>query len=168
MADAAITTILQSILTWFPLLILVNRALSRGEVAPYAPRRASLREPTSAVLRWFLILDHYNADKGSGLVCCCRGARGFRRGCGFVLANLGRAMLVAVVAYAVLIGPTIGILVAVGTPFQGDWVFLGRWDGAVFKVVWGAVLGLIMSPAIAWMWMLRAGWIVQRHAVLGV
>jgi hypothetical protein len=75
-------------------------------------------------------------------------------------------LIVAVVAYVVMIGPTIGICVAAGTRYGGDWVFLGRWDGVVFKTVYGGVLGLVMSPALAWMWMLRAGWIVNRHAVV--
>jgi hypothetical protein len=72
-------------------------------------------------------------------------------------------MVVAVAGYAALIWVAIPIVMAVGTPFEGDWVLLGRWDGAVFKMVWGAVLGAVIAPGIAWMWMVRAGWIVRRH-----
>jgi hypothetical protein len=72
-------------------------------------------------------------------------------------------MVVAVVGYAALIWLAIPIVMSLGTPFEGDWVLLGRWDGTVFKLVWGAALGVVIAPTIAWMWMARAGWIVRRH-----
>ena len=80
---------------------------------------------------------------------------------GFALAQAGRALLVGLAAFAVLAGPTIGFLVAAGMPYEGDWVFLGRWDGPIFKLVYGAALGLLMSPLLALMWIVRAGWIVR-------
>ncbi|KAL2168125.1 hypothetical protein VTG60DRAFT_340 [Thermothelomyces hinnuleus] len=195
--DAALTTVVQSAITWACLAVLVNRALSRGEVAPYAPppppptkaswwwwRWWGWGEPRNAAARWFLMLDHYNAERGSRLLgacerlccccCCCSSsssssgqrARRVGRWVAFGLASLGRAVIVALLGYLVMIGPTIGICAAVGTRFDGDWVFLGRWDGALFKLVYGGVLGFITSPALALMWMLRAGWIVNRHAMV--
>jgi hypothetical protein len=160
--DAAFTTVVQSILTWFPLLYLVNRSLSAGEVAPLGSLGG---EPRSAAVRWFVMLDHYDGARGSRVCCGAggKGAGGFVRAVVFALAGLGRAMVVAVAGYAALIWVAIPIVMAVGTPFEGDWVLLGRWDGAVFKMVWGAVLGAVIAPGIAWMWMVRAGWIVRRH-----
>ncbi|KAL2162085.1 hypothetical protein VTH06DRAFT_7870 [Thermothelomyces fergusii] len=207
-ADAALTTLVQTAVTWACLAVLVNGALSRGEVAPYAPppppspsssssssvREASLvfllpwplswrglREPRGAAARWFLMLDHYNAERGSrllgwcGRLCCCccccspassvgRRARRAGRWVAFGLAGLGRAVMVALLGFLVMVGPTIGICAVVGTRYDGDWVFLGRWDGVVFHAVYGGVLAFILSPALALMWMLRAGWIVNRHA----
>lgn len=115
------------------------------------------------------MLDHYNRARGS--VCSDHGCWGWVRGgvgrwVGFWLGAVGRGVLVAVVAYAVMFGPMVGICVAAGTRYEWDWVFLGRWDGVVFKAVYGGVLGLVLSPVLAWMWMLRAGWIVNRHAVV--
>ncbi|KAK4151925.1 hypothetical protein C8A00DRAFT_35397 [Chaetomidium leptoderma] len=173
LVDAAVTTILQSLITWFCLLFFVNRALVAGDIAPHVPGwLLQGREPGNGFVRWFMFLDHYNAQRGSVVFgWCCGGGRrgrcrgGFARAVGFVFAGLGRGLLVAVAGFAVMIGPTIRLGVAAGTPYQGDWVFLGRWDGAVFKLVYGAVLGLVISPPIAWMWMVRAGWIVRRNAM---
>ncbi|KAK4042363.1 hypothetical protein C8A01DRAFT_44616 [Parachaetomium inaequale] len=170
-ADAALTTIIQSLITWFCLVVLVNRALSRGAVAPHTPGYyiSSLRaEPTNKVVRWFLMLDHYNAARGSALFSFCGSlcTKGFGRWVGFVLGGFGRGMITAVVGYAVMIGPTIGLCAFFGTPYEGDWVFLGRWDGVVFKTVYGGFLGLFLSPALAYMWMVRAGWIVDRHVMV--
>jgi hypothetical protein len=166
-ADAALGTIIQSIITWFCLVFVVNAALSHGKLQPYAPERGLFsREPRNGFLRWFLFLDHYNERRGSSIFCCCRS--GVPKWIAWVFAGLGRAMIVAVLAYAIMIGPMIGIMVAVGIPWEGDWVFLGLWDGVAYKVTYGSVLGLWMAPALAWMWMLRAGWIVRRHERLPI
>src|SRR5690606_21361699 len=137
--------------------------LSAGEVAPLASLRGG--EPRSAVVRWFMMLDHHDGARGSR-VCCGAGGEGagwFVQAVVFSLAGLGRAMVVAVVGYAALIWLAIPMVMGVAAPFEGDGVLLGRWDGAVFKLVWGAALGGVIAPAIAWMWMVRAGWIVRRH-----
>lgn len=188
-ADTAITTILQCLLTWFCMLLFANSDLRHGRVAPLTlPNTKFLaKAPTSRVARWFLYLDHYphefsiavvktpaNPDDGKKKtrVCCglipvtvSNNLPWFFSKMTFLLANLGRSMLVAVASYAVLIGPAIGIMIAVGTPFQGDWVYLGRWDAAIFKAVYGAVLALLISPAIAFMWMVRAGWILKAKGL---
>lgn len=170
-ADAFFTTFIQSAITWVCLAVFVNRAMSRGEVAPYVCRSD---EPRNALVRWFFMLDHYNAQRGSrlfGFCCCCYGAKGgrvqrFARWIAFGLAGLGRSLIAGVLGFLIMIGPTIGVCAAAGTKFDGDWVFLGRWDGALFKLVYGGVLGFIMSPALAFMWMVRAGWIVNRHVMV--
>ncbi|KAK4134802.1 hypothetical protein BT67DRAFT_355942, partial [Trichocladium antarcticum] len=153
--DAAFTTVLQSILTWCAMVLTVNLDLSRGRVAPLG----FVGPASSRAARWFLFVDHYTRARGSALCCGC-GARGAARSAAFVAANLGRALLVAVAAFAVLIVPAVGCLMAAGTRYGNDWVFLGRWDAPLFKMVWGGVLGLLLSPTIAFCWMARAGWIV--------
>ncbi|KAL2150822.1 hypothetical protein VTH82DRAFT_7385 [Thermothelomyces myriococcoides] len=196
-ADAALTTLVQSAISWACLVVLVNREMSRGGVAPYAPLPSAAEEvsswwwwggePRNAAARWFLMLDHYNAERGSMLLgpcgrlcyccCCCycsssssspfvKRAQRAGRWMAFGLAGLGRAVIVALLGFLIMIGPTIGICVAVGKRLDGDWVFPGRWDGALFKLVYGTVLGFITSPALALMWMLRAGWIVNRHRMV--
>ncbi|KAK3901876.1 hypothetical protein C8A05DRAFT_34434 [Staphylotrichum tortipilum] len=171
LGDAAFTTLVQAKITYFLLLFLVNRALSRGEIAPYAPPFLQ-PEPRAPFLRWLLFLDHYNdAHPGSVVLAprwwCCCGVWGTRvgRGVAFALAGIGRALMLAVVAFGVLVGPMVGVLVAVGRPFMGDWVFLGRWDGMVFKVVYGGVLGFGLSSGLTALWMVRAGWIARRSCV---
>lgn len=64
-------------------------------------------------------------------------------------------------SFCVLIGPTVGILMAVGTKYGGDWVFLDKWTGPLFKLVYGGVLSLLTSPGIAMFWMVRAGWVAK-------
>lgn len=84
----------------------------------------------------------------------------------FTLANVGRALLVAFPATALMLGPTIGFSIIGAERYDGDWVFLGRWAGMIFKAVYGGVLGFWLSPLMAWMWMLRAGWIVGKHILV--
>jgi hypothetical protein len=166
-ADAAIGTIIQAVITWFCIVFIANCTISHGRLQPYAPERGFLsREPDNILLRWFLFLDHYNEHRGSNIFFCCRSGK--PRWIAWVLAGIGRSLIVGVLAYGIMIGPTIGILMAAGTPFEGDWVFLGLWDGVVYKSTYGAALGLWMTPALTWMWMLRAGWIVRRHERLPV
>ncbi len=82
---------------------------------------------------------------------------------GWCLGGLARAVVVAAMGFGVLVGPAVGVLVAVGERYEGDWVF-GRWEGVVFKSVYGGVLAVVLGPVLAFMWMVRAGWIVRRHA----
>ncbi|AEO64179.1 uncharacterized protein THITE_115797 [Thermothielavioides terrestris NRRL 8126] len=169
--DAAFTTIIETALTWFSAFFIVTRDLTRGRIAPFdlsvwlpVIRRGNRACAASRPFwRWFFFLDHYTAERGSVLCACFGGRRsGFGRGAAFVLAGLGRSLLVAALAFALMVGPTVGVLAAVGRPFAGDFVFLGRWDGAVFKAVFGGVLGLLVSPTLALMWMARAAWIVRN------
>jgi hypothetical protein len=257
--DAAITTIIQCILTWLIPLVLVNLDLAQGRVAPIG----FVPEPTSRWVRCLFLLDqhqrepnggrkrpgqqdhrsddpevnldeetqlttrhptdhntanggtkqqgisvitttavcasspfrspspsspsrspqspdsnhnrnktisnrHHNSNSLLGTLCSTLVLAGYPRGAGvtglawFVLGQLGRGLLLAVGAFGVLIGPTIGVLAATGTRYGGDWVFPGAWAGPVFKLVYGGVLGLLTSPTVALFWMVRAGWLVNR------
>ncbi|KAK4103249.1 hypothetical protein N658DRAFT_505628 [Parathielavia hyrcaniae] len=162
-ADAALSSVFQTLATWYVLAYMVNRDLSRGELQPTAPLRGRLaREPTGGFLRWFLFLDHYNAERGSRLLGGI-GRTGWRMKLALALAGAGRALMVTALAYGFQIGPAIGILVPLGTPDDGDWMYTGRWFVPAFKTIFGALMGFWTAPVLTWMWMVRAAWIFRRH-----
>ncbi|KAK4147591.1 uncharacterized protein C8A04DRAFT_8913 [Dichotomopilus funicola] len=84
----------------------------------------------------------------------------------FFLAGVGRGLLMGFPAIVLMIGPTVGLSMLAGERYNGDWIYLGRWAGMIFKALYGGVLGFWLSPFIAWMWMVRAGWIVSRHILV--
>ncbi|KXX76954.1 hypothetical protein MMYC01_207608 [Madurella mycetomatis] len=173
LGDAAVTAIIQSCVSWLVPLFFVNYDLAHRRVAPLG----IFPEPASHLVRRLFFLDHYNGGSGLGhggksgssSPSIPPSSSGCGPGCvpsvGFFLAQLGRAMAVAVMSFCVLIGPTVGILMAVGTRYGGDWVFLDKWTGPLFKLVYGGVLSLLTSPGIAMFWMVRAGWVAKDAGV---
>lgn len=154
--DAAVTMILQSIITWLVELVLVNRDLARGGVAPVG----FIRQPTWRAARWFLFLDRDGkAEAEGGEVGSGTRAYWAR----FLASQVLRAMVVAVVAFVVLWGPAVGMLTAVGRRSGGDWDFEKTWTPQVFKLVLGGVLGLLQTPAFAAFWLVRAGWALRTN-----
>lgn len=71
---------------------------------------------------------------------------------------LRRALAVSVVLVAVLIAPTIGILLALGEKSGGDWVYASRWTPQAFKGILGGGLALVTTPPMAMMWIVKCGW----------
>ncbi|KAJ4293832.1 hypothetical protein N0V88_005345 [Collariella sp. IMI 366227] len=61
----------QSLITWFTCMLLINRDLTRGAIAPtpsnclYDPSTALDGVPHHRFSRWLYFLDHYNAVRGS-------------------------------------------------------------------------------------------------------
>lgn len=153
--DAAVTIILQNIITWLIELVLVNRDLARGTVAPIG----FIAQPSSRALRWFLFLDRKTEASRPG---------GRAHWISFFFSQVVRALIVAVVCFMLLWGPSVGILTAVGTRSGGDWVFEKTWAPQIFKFVLGAVLGLITTPAFVVFWLVRAGWALQTNAAAAV
>lgn len=143
--DAAITAIIQSLLSWAIPLFAVNADLCHGRVAPLG----IFPEPRRRRRRRIFFLDDGHGHGGSASKA------------GFALAQLGRAAALAFVSFCVMIGPTVGVLIAVGTRYGGDWAFPGKWAGPVFKLVYGGVMALLVSPAVAMFWMVRAAWVVK-------
>ncbi|KAL1839452.1 hypothetical protein VTJ49DRAFT_1490 [Mycothermus thermophilus] len=156
--DALLTTFVQCILTFMTQQPLVNHHMAQGRVRGLHV----CPEPKNRLLRWWFMLDCHTQDKGSALFGGCFNWVPGHRLFGLFFGSVGRGLITVVPAFAVMIGPTIALLVAAGTPYDGDWVFLGRWDGFVFKGMYSAVLGLILAPALAIMWMVRAGWIYHQ------
>lgn len=153
--DAAVTIIVQCIITWLVELVLVNHDLRGGHVHPIG----FIPEPSSPLIRWFLFLDNQDAEAGGKpIIERSRLARGAL----FLFSQALRAFIVAVLSFCLLWGPSVGILTAVGTRRGGDWFFEQKWAPQIFKLVLGGVLGLLVTPPFAMFWLVRCGWTLQR------
>lgn len=166
--DFAVTVIMQTIITWMIEMLVVNRDLRRASVrpigfvdepvlndpsSPSSPLGSwSRRLPRCAVraARWFFLLDLPKAQRKRRGSC----ARQLR----YVVALVLRALVVAVFWAAVLIGPTVGILIAIGNKQGGDWVYQAGWMPVIYKLILGGVLALLTSPFFAMYWMIKCGW----------
>ncbi|KAK0640993.1 hypothetical protein B0T16DRAFT_461111 [Cercophora newfieldiana] len=148
--DAGVTIILQNIITWLIELVLVNRDLARGAIAPIG----FIPQPENKAMRWFMFLDR-KAEEGA--------PHGRRHWVSFLFSQVLRAFIVAGVCFVLFWGPAVGILTAVGARSGGDWVFERTWAPQVFKFVLGAVLGLVTTPAFVVFWLVRAGWALQTN-----
>ncbi|KAK6084389.1 hypothetical protein SCUP234_01810 [Seiridium cupressi] len=155
--DATVTIIVQCIMTWLIELALVNQDLKHGRVQPVG----SIEEPKNRLARWFMFLDRSEAK--------------FEGGClahwmVFLFSQVLRAFIVAVISFAIFIGPTIGFLILVGTREGGDWTYTGTvrpslhdWKPMIFKAILGAALGLVTTPLFALFWLVRCGWALVRN-----
>ncbi|OAA55234.1 hypothetical protein SPI_08329 [Niveomyces insectorum RCEF 264] len=190
--DATVTIFIQTVMTWFIELVLVNRDLRSGHVQPIG----FIKEPSMPLLRWFLLLDrlpkhdeaggsgddssHDNNDADEDLrrplsaphhenCRCDRHVERYEPGswkhwAAFLVSQLIRALLVGVLAFVVLWGPTIGILTAVGDHRTRDWWFdSSSWAPPIFKLIFGGVLALLTTPPFAAFWLVRCGWAVQAN-----
>lgn len=166
--DFAVTTIMQTIITWMIEMIVVNRDLRKASVRPIGfvdePQLQDPSSPSSPLssisrrlprcairgIRWFMLLDQPKTQRKR------RGS--FTRKLRYVFAQILRALLVGVFLGALLIGPTVGILIALGVKEGGDWVYASRWTPEIFKLILGGVLALLTSPFFAMYWMIKCGW----------
>ncbi|KAF3018554.1 hypothetical protein E8E14_012610 [Neopestalotiopsis sp. 37M] len=160
--DATVTIILQCVITWLAELALVNQDLRNARVQAIG----SLAEPKNRLVRWFMFLDRAAEDDGSSK---------YEGGClahwmVFLFSQVLRALLVAVVTFALFIGPTIGFMTLVGTRNGGDWTYVGTvhpslatWVPMMFKGILGASVGLVTTPLFAAFWMVRCGWALIRN-----
>ncbi|KAI1847535.1 hypothetical protein JX265_000786 [Neoarthrinium moseri] len=155
--DATVTIILQCIITWLIELILVNQDLRNGRIQPVG----RFAEPSNRLVRWFLFLDRSDAKYEGGCLA---------HWLVFLFSQVLRGFLVAVVSFALFIGPVIGFLILVGTPNGGDWTYTGAvkpsledWKPMIFKAILGASLGLLTTPLYALFWMVRCGWALIRN-----
>lgn len=154
--DAGVTTIIQSIITWLIERLVVNMDLRKGAVQPIG----FVAEPTSRWLRWFMMMDErIPKDHGSDLALPTKAKRLVM----LLLAQVLRAFIVAVLGFAVLFGPTVGVLMSVGTKSGGDWVFDAKWVPELFKLILGGGLGLLTTPFMAMFWLLRCGWALKME-----
>ncbi|KAK4453966.1 hypothetical protein QBC34DRAFT_174345 [Podospora aff. communis PSN243] len=148
--DAGVTIILQNIITWLIELVLVNRDLAKGAIAPIG----FIPQPEGKWARWFMFLDRKEEAERPG---------GRGHWVSFMFSQVVRAFIVAVACFVLFWGPSVGILTAVGTRSGGDWVFEQKWAPQIFKFVLGAVLGLVTTPAFVVFWLVRAGWALQTN-----
>ncbi|KAJ9151303.1 hypothetical protein NKR23_g3201 [Pleurostoma richardsiae] len=148
--DAAVTIIVQCIITWLVELVLVNRDLRSGRVQPIG----FLPEPSLPVLRWFLFLDRTGQASEPG---------GLAHWAFFLFSQVLRGFLISVASFCVVWGPCVGILTAVGERRGGDWYFEKKWAPQVFKLLLGGVLGVLTTPPIAGFWLVRCGWALKTN-----
>lgn len=153
--DAAVTIILQCIITWLIELVLVRQDLKTG----VAQAIGVFREPSHRLARWFFFLSDEEAGPAS------RGAAALR--VKFLVGQVLRGFLFAVVFFLLLWGPSVGILAAVGERSGGDYVYPKRWTPQIFKGVLGGVLALLATPAMAAFWLLRSDWMAKRVSPQG-
>ncbi|RMJ08864.1 hypothetical protein BHE90_000660 [Fusarium euwallaceae] len=149
--DAAVTIIIQCILTWFVEMGLVSYDLSNRSVQPIG----FIPEPSAPLLRWLFYLPPSKSEETPeedepkskiGLVLSSIVQQALR---GFMLAVLG---------FLLLWGPSIGILTVFGVRSGGDFLYQDRWVPQAFKGILGGVLGLLTTPPMAAFWLMKAGW----------
>ncbi|CAK7270260.1 hypothetical protein SEPCBS57363_004012 [Sporothrix epigloea] len=187
--DATVTIFIQCIMTWFIELVLVNRDLRSGHIQPIG----FIREPNNALLRWFLLLDRRRATSSTvGSIagdttsdddlrrplssphdpehCHCEHHSeqyeigSWKHWAVFLVSQLIRALMVGVLMWMLMWGPSIGILIAVGDKRGNDWWFDSTsWAPPIFKLVFGGVLALLTTPLFASFWLVRCGWAVQAN-----
>ncbi|CAK7211176.1 hypothetical protein SCUCBS95973_001044 [Sporothrix curviconia] len=186
--DATVTIFIQCVITWFIELVLVNRDLRSGHIQPIG----FIREPQNALLRWFLLLDRRPSAAATDSPvegatsdddlrrplsaphdpenCHCEQHReqyeigSWKHWAVFLVSQLIRALMVGVLMWFLMWGPSIGILIAVGDHRGNDWWFDGTsWAPPIFKLVFGGVLALLTTPPFAAFWLVRCGWAVQAN-----
>lgn len=157
--DATVTIIIQCIVTWLIELVLVNGDLKHGRIQAVG----SVPEPKNRLIRWFMFLDRNDAKYNGGCLA---------HWMVFLYSQVLRAFIIAVISFAVFIGPTIGFLILVGTRNGGDWTYTGgvkptphleNWKPMVFKGILGASVALVTTPLFALFWMVRSGWALLRN-----
>ena len=150
--DAAVTIIIQCILTWFVEMGLVSYDLSNRSVQPIG----FIPEPSSPWLRWLFYLpsppsksEEIPEEEPKSKI-------------GLVLRSIVqqalRGFMLAVVGFLLLWGPSIGILTVFGVRSGGDYLYQDRWVPQAFKGILGGVLGLLTTPPMAAFWLMKAGW----------
>ncbi|KJZ73695.1 hypothetical protein HIM_06813 [Hirsutella minnesotensis 3608] len=149
--DAAVTIIVQCIITWIIEAILVSHDLSQGSVQPIG----FVSEPSNRLLRYLFLLPA-DPDATPAPV----------RIFGFLalIQHAARGFLCAVVSFLPIWPITIGLLIAAGHRNGGDWEYEKRWTPQVFKLLLGGILGLVTTPFMAWFWLVRAGWEAKHQA----
>jgi Protein of unknown function (DUF2456) len=153
--DATVTIMVQCVVTWLIELILVSNDLRTGSVQAIG----FIEEPTNWFLRWYMLLDDHEL---SGTPSRPRPVKWLV----FLFKHVLRALMIGVISWCLLWGPSVGILTAVGEKRGGDWYFQKTWAPQIFKGILGGVLGLISTPPMAALWVVRAGWLKKRTAEL--
>ncbi|KAF9880834.1 hypothetical protein CkaCkLH20_01876 [Colletotrichum karsti] len=153
--DAVVTTIIQTLITWFVELIVVDHDLKKGAVRSIG----FFREPVRPLLRSLMLLDRI---EDGGQVVATRS----KRWGPFIADQVIRVGFIFVFAFFLLWLPAIGILTAVGerrASGDWDWYFQRQWAPEIFKGVYGAVLALLTTPVMASFWLVREGWRVKKE-----
>ncbi|KAM0331301.1 hypothetical protein ACHAQA_002971 [Verticillium albo-atrum] len=156
--DAAVTIVLQCIITWLIEAILVNRDLRKGGIRPIG----FVPEPTSVVLRWLMMLDEKEASDSEKPPKRER----VRKGAASLLRQAPRVFVIIVISFILCWPASVGILTAMGERRGGDWFFEETWAPQIFKGVLGGVLALLTTPVMAGYWLVMEGWRLKRGGAL--
>ncbi|KAI1419077.1 hypothetical protein F5Y12DRAFT_779733 [Xylaria sp. FL1777] len=146
--DTAVTIFIQFLTTWVIESILVNYDLRKGGVQPIG----FIPEPKWRYLRWFLLLDRREQTFK---------VRSVKHWLWFLFSQVVRSLILAVVFFPVIFGVSVGLLTLVGHYHNGDWYYPAKWAPELFKLVQGAVLGLLFTPLMVIFWLARCGWALQ-------
>ncbi|KAH8172398.1 hypothetical protein LIA77_06653 [Sarocladium implicatum] len=152
--DAAVTIIVQCILTWFVELGLLRFDLRNKSVQPIS----FVPKPTRPLLRWLFYLPK---SDGSGNDAGEEGRLLPRTMSWRAIAPEAlRGFLLAIAGFLVLWPISVGALTAFGEKLDGslDYVYDDRYVPQGFKAVLGGLLGLFTTPLMALFWLIRAGW----------
>ncbi|KAL7805734.1 hypothetical protein V8C26DRAFT_433436 [Trichoderma gracile] len=144
--DAAVTMIIQCIITWFVELIILHFDLSQRSVQPIG----FISPPSNLLLRRFFFLPRDTTAESkkqprpwSLIEAIQQALRGF---------------CFAVVGFLFLWPIFVGVLTAFGDKEGGDYYYQRKWVPEIFKLVLGGVLGLLTTPWMAMFWLVKAGW----------
>ncbi|KAK0388872.1 hypothetical protein NLU13_5115 [Sarocladium strictum] len=153
--DAAVTIIVQCILTWFVELGLVRFDLRNRSVQPigFIPR------PKKPWLRWLFFLPAHDGEQT---------LRPRTMQLKAVLPEALRGFVLAFLGFVVLWPIGVGALTALGTKQEGslDYTYDDKYVPQGFKAVLGGLLGLFTTPLMALFWLVRAGW--EAEGLVGV
>ncbi|KAF5010900.1 hypothetical protein FDECE_2968 [Fusarium decemcellulare] len=152
--DAAVTIIVQCILTWFVEMGLVSYDLSRRSVQPIG----FVPEPLTPWLRWLFFLPKSLDSSMPASEVESRDQSRFASVLSSVLQQALRGFSLAVVGFFLLWPAGVGILTTLGKHTGGDYLYQDRWTPQVFKAILGGVLGLLTTPLMALFWLVKAGW----------
>lgn len=166
--DAALTIVIQVIVTWLIEWLAVTSDLRAGKIAPLA-------WPCGPKTRWILGLPRsgggYDGERGSSREgeresSDNRHSTSHRKRSPTpaksprmsLLSHPLRIVAVLVPSFCLIWPPSIGILIALGTAMgDGDYLYPSRWTPQIFKLVFGAVVGLLTTPVMALFWVVREG-----------
>ncbi|GAP88439.1 putative glycoside hydrolase family 43 protein [Rosellinia necatrix] len=150
--DTAVTIFIQFLTTWIIEAILVNYDLKKGGVQPIG----FIPEPRWKYVRWFMFLDrHEQTDE----------VRSINHWLRFLFSQIIRSLVLAVIFFPFIFGVSVGILTIVGKHNNSDWdwYYSATWAPEIFKLVQGAVLGLLFTPPMVMFWLARCGWALQSR-----
>ncbi|UKZ74880.1 hypothetical protein TrVFT333_002550 [Trichoderma virens FT-333] len=144
--DAAVTMIIQCIITWFVELFILRYDLGQGAVQPIG----FIPQPTHPWLRLFFFLPR------DPMVEIERQPRPWSLL--EIIQQALRGFSFAVVSFLLLWPIFMGVLTAFGVKEGGDYYYHDKWLPQVFKLILGGVLGLLTTPWMAMFWLVKAGW----------
>ncbi|KAI1170082.1 hypothetical protein F4777DRAFT_592213 [Nemania sp. FL0916] len=148
--DTVVTIFIQFLTTWVIESVLVNWDLRNGAVQPIG----FIPEPRWRAVRWFMFLDrHEQTHEVSSIKHWLR----------FLLSQVIRSLVLAVVFFPLIFGASVGFLTIFGTRHDQDWdwYYSAKWAPEIFKLVQGALLGLLFTPLMVMFWLTRCGWALR-------